>query len=423
MSAAFHALHSARLRAVGTRFLRQRPLVACVGALGQGLLLASSAAPRAQAVAIALAMSGTVLAFAVEAWVLARRPLGERWLGTSLALTVLALGTGAALSGGLDSPLLPLLFAPVTVALAAFGPRPGASATLGLTAVVLALLAIVPLPFAPIPSPHRGWMTAWSTLLALTLARLGVVALVDAYRSVGERLDRMRAELVDEAARRARESEALGAKVAHEIRNPLTAVKALVQMLARRTADERDRRRFDVVLEEVARMELTLSDYLSLARPLVDLAPVPIQPRALVEEVSAVVEGRAAERGVEVRCEGDAGEIVADPRRLREALLNLAQNALDAMPSGGTMTFAVAPVGEGARFEVRDTGGGFAPELRARLGAGEAFASGREGGTGLGVLMARSVARQHGGDLEIRDADGGAVVALVIGVPQAEQGA
>lgn len=412
MTAAFDTLRAARLRAVGTRFLRQRPLVVALGATVQAALLSSSGAPRGQVVAVASATGAMVVAFAIEAWVLGRRALGERWLATSLALTTLAIGAAALLSGALESPMLPLLFAPVTVGLAAFGPRRGATAMLVIAALVLVALALVPAPFAAIPMPQRGWMTAWATLVALALVRLGVVGLVEAYRSVGETLDRMRGDLIEEAARRARESEALGAKVAHEIRNPLTAVKGLVQMLARRPADQRDERRFAVVLGEVERMETILSDYLSLARPLADLAPAPMRPRALIEEVAAVVEARAAERGVEVRCEGDAGEVVADPRRLREALLNLAQNAIEAMPDGGTMTLAVTRQGERVRMEVRDTGGGFDERVRAR--AGEAFVSGREGGTGLGLVMARSVARQHGGELEVGGGEGGAVVALVI---------
>ncbi|MDQ3037393.1 MAG: hypothetical protein M3Y87_33670, partial [Myxococcota bacterium] len=366
MTAAFDTLHAARLRAVGTRFLRQRPIVVALGALGQGAILASSSAPRAQVLALGAATGSMVLAFFAEAWALGRRELDERWLALSLVGTTLAIGVAAWLSGGLESPMVPLLFAPVTVGLAAFGPRRGAragrqSAILGAALGVLIALAVLPGPFAPVPAPQRGWMIAWSTAIALALVRLGVVGLVEAYRSVGETLDRMRGDVIEEAGRRARESEALGAKVAHEIRNPLTAVKGLVQMLARRPAEVRDERRFAVVLGEVERMEGILEDYLSLARPLTDLAPEPMRPRALIDDVAALIEAHAAERGVEVRCVGEAGRMIADPRRLREALLNLAQNALQAMPRGGALTLAVAREAERVRIEVRDTGSGFDP--------------------------------------------------------------
>ncbi|AKF09252.1 sensor histidine kinase [Sandaracinus amylolyticus] len=411
MTRAFDTLHAARLRAVGTRFLRQRPLVVAIGALGQAAILASSSAPRAQVIAIAAATGSMVIAFFVEAWALGRRALDERWLGISLGATAIAIGLGALLSGGLESPMLPLLFAPVTVGLAAFGPRRGAGVMIAIAISVLLVLAVVRGPFPVVPSPQRGWMVAWSTLMTLALARLGVVGLVEAYRSVGETLDRMRGDVLEEAAHRARESEALGAKVAHEIRNPLTAVKGLVQMLAKKPSDARDERRFAVVLEEVERMEAILHEYLTLARPLTDLAPEPLRPRALLDDVAAVIEARAAASSVEVRCEGDAGEVIADPRRLREALLNLAQNAVQAMPGGGVMTLRARRDGAQVRFEVHDTGEGFDPAVRA----GEVFASAREGGTGLGLALARSVARQHGGTLEIGGERGkGAIVALVI---------
>lgn len=416
MTAVFDILHAARLRAVGTRFLRQRPFVVLVGALGNATLVSLSGAPPAQVSMLAIGTGGLVFAFFIEAWVLGRRALSELWLSASLLFTLAGIAFGAHISGGLESPMLPLVFAPVTVGLAAFGTQRGSFLLLAVAALSLALLGLVPAPFAPPGPPYRGYMMAWSTLMALALLRLGVVGLVEAYRAAGRSLDHMRNDLLDEAARRARDSEALGAKVAHEIRNPLTAVKGLVQMLSRHPKDERDARRFEVVLSEVERMEGILSDYLTMARPLTDLAPVVLEPRALADEVAAVIEARAAERGIVVRSSGDAGSIIADPRRLREALLNLAQNAILAMAQGGELFIEVTRDAsrEQMRISVRDGGEGMPDAVLAR--AGEAFIEGgREDGTGLGLAHARSVARQHGGELVLESTRGvGAIATLVI---------
>src|SRR5689334_23126877 len=102
-------VRAAQVRAVGAGFLRARPLVV---------------APVAQRVALTVAIASLVLFFVVERAVLARRDIGADWLLRSLGLTTVGLAGGAALSGGVESPLLPLLLAPVVVSFAAFGRKP-----------------------------------------------------------------------------------------------------------------------------------------------------------------------------------------------------------------------------------------------------------------------------------------------------------
>src|SRR5688500_10877177 len=95
-----------RLR-VGARFLTLRPYIVAVGALGNAACMASSSAPGIQKLALGVTFGATVIAFFAEAAWLERRPLTERWLLGSLALTLLVLSAGALLSGGIVSPLLP----------------------------------------------------------------------------------------------------------------------------------------------------------------------------------------------------------------------------------------------------------------------------------------------------------------------------
>ncbi len=399
-------LRAVQLRAVATRFLRTRPWVVAVGALGNALLLVHSGAPGHQLAAVGACFSLLVSGFVLEAWLLRSRTVTERWLLASLLATALLIGVGAALTGGIESPFVPILFVPIVIAFAAFGRTRGTLAISASAACVVALLALLPEPLRgpAVAASHRGAMLAWSSAISLALLWLGVTGLVDAYVATARVLDRMRVDAIDQAAERARHAEAWGAKVAHEIRNPLTSIKGLVQLVARKNEDARDARRFEVVLGEVERVEGILDDYLRLARPLRDLSLESAGLDRIASDIGVLFEARASASGVTIALALEPAPAMVDPARVREALVNLAKNALEAMPAGGTLTLRACLAGERAQVEVIDTGPGIDAELLARLG--DAFVSTREEGTGLGVALARGVARQHGGDLEIESEPG-----------------
>lgn len=394
-----------RLR-VGERFLELRPRITLVGALTNAALLGSSSAPAAQRLLLALALGGTVAAFFAESWWLSRRGLSERWLGLSLAATLLTLGLGAGFSGGLTSPLLPLLFAPVVVGFAAFArTRPSAALLVEAVLLLLALGLFAPSEaFPPLPEAVLRPMLAVSSLTSLSLLAVGVIGLVDAHARVASELNQLRADLLEEAERRATSVERLGAEVAHEVKNPLTAIKGLVQLVERHVSDERDKQRLQVVVTEVDRALVILGDYLSFARPLGDLTLSAVELLELLDEVRGVLEARAHDKAVSIHVGGEALEVVADRRRLRDAVLNLALNAVTALERGGRLELVAARAGELATLTISDNGPGMSPEQQARLG--QPFASETEGGTGLGVLLAQSVARQHGGSLRFDSVPG-----------------
>jgi len=393
-------LRAERLRAASTAFLRVRPLVAAFGIVANGMLLVAGDAPLWQIRAVGLTLGTGLAAFVGEALVLRRRWVTESWLLVSLALTVVALALGCAWTGGLRSPMTPILTAPVVVALLAFGRDPRARTVLAIGVLAVGVLLVAPV-LGPVPR-HATGMAAVSWAVTFALLWLAAIGLGDAHVHTAAALDRMRLGAIDEAAARARETEALGAKVAHEMRNPLTAIKALVQLVSGTAKETRDGERLAVVLGEIERVERTLSDYLSLARPLTDVVPEAIDLAATLREVAAVVEARAADAGVEIRVQAVPTRVLADPRRLREALLNLCVNAIEAMPNGGALELGVQREGDDAVLVVRDEGVGIAPDVAARLG--EPFTTTREGGTGLGLALARSVARMHGGELRISSA-------------------
>jgi signal transduction histidine kinase len=401
------AFHRARERlSVGRRFLMLRPWLVAIGALGNGVCLALSAAPIVQQRVLGGALLSTLCSFFVEAWWLRRRALSERWLLGSLALTLSALALAALISGGLASPFLPLLFAPSVVGFAAFARGRASALLFALTLLSLLLLgAVAPFEsFPALPAPWSTRMLLVSSVLSCALLFVGVIGLVDAHARVAEQLERMRADTLREAERRAVSMEKLGAEVAHEVKNPLTAVRGLVQLVQQRLGDARDRERLAVVLEQVDRALSVLSDYLSFARPLSDLTLHEIDLRALLDDVAGVLEARALERGVRIEVEGEHARSAIDRQRMREALLNLALNAIAAMPRGGTLTLRVQQSVRGVAIEVHDTGLGMSQDELASLGT--PFTSASPGGTGLGVLLARAVLLQHGGSLSYQSAQG-----------------
>jgi two-component system, NtrC family, sensor histidine kinase HydH len=205
-----------------------------------------------------------------------------------------------------------------------------------------------------------------------------------------------------EALVSARDVEHTGVKVMHELKNSLTAVKALVQ-LGLRNFEADSGERLTLVEAEVARMQEMLQRYLSLARPLEEMTPTRIALGPLVSETLLLLSGRAGEARVKLLSHGDA-VVEADPRRLKEALVNLVTNAIEATAPGGEVVVHVRACTHEAEIVVRDTGRGMPPESLRRLGT--ASFTTRQDGSGLGVMLVRSVIALHGGSLRYESEPG-----------------
>jgi signal transduction histidine kinase len=191
----------------------------------------------------------------------------------------------------------------------------------------------------------------------------------------------------------------LASAAAHELRNPLTSIKMLAQAnLEDARAAGRPAGDWEVVEQEARRMERFLQSFLDFARP-AKPQRAPTDLTAVVDSVLALTAGRARRQKVEMEfvkpgplpvCDMDAGQI-------RQLLLNLVLNGLDAMPGGGRLRIE-AGAGDG-RVELRviDSGAGIAPEIMPRLF--EFFVSDKETGMGLGLAISRRIAEDHGGRL------------------------
>lgn len=194
-----------------------------------------------------------------------------------------------------------------------------------------------------------------------------------------------------------------GATLAHELKNPLTAVKALVQLGLANPREAASHEWLEQVARAVERMERILRDYLASARGMAELAPAQVEVGPLVTGVLQGLSARASEARVRLVARGDA-TVEADPRRLEEALVNLVANGIEATPPGGEVAVEVLSSAEGAELVVRDTGSGITADALERLGT--PFFSTRSGGNGLGVAHVRSVIAMHGGSLRYESEPG-----------------
>jgi signal transduction histidine kinase len=381
-----------RLRAVGAAFLVRRPLVVAPAAAVLVGLLAASGAPRAQLGALGGGISLLVAFFVWEALRFRRQELGERHLFVSLLVTVVALTLGCLVTGAIRSPVLPLLFAPSVIAFAAFGRARPAWQMLGLLLAAFLLLAAARSPFPPVAAPWDRWMLLDAAVASALLLHVGVAGLTAAHAGAAIELAAARRDL-----------EAMGARVAHEIKNPLAAVRSLVE-LVHGNVDERARGRLAVVLGEVGRIDGIVKDYLRLSRPVAELRREPTDLLRLLREVAASLEAG----GVPIHVDGEELVAAVDPARLREALFNLLDNAVHA---GGEVRATVRRDGGAVEILVEDGGAGLSDAALARIGT--PFFTTREGGTGLGVALARAVIVQHGGTLAYARREGGGTVAAV----------
>lgn len=193
----------------------------------------------------------------------------------------------------------------------------------------------------------------------------------------------------------------LAAGAAHEIRNPLTAIKGFMQLIGRRVEGELAGY-IDIVLQEIERIEGIVNDLLLLARPPKPrLRPVDVG--ALLRRLVDMVRMDEVARGcsVELRVVEPLPPVTADEAQLRQVFLNLMRNGLDAMPGGGVLRLRAShdPAAGTVLVEVEDRGTGMPPEHLNRIF--DPFFSTKEGGTGLGLAVSYGIVRNHGGHIDV----------------------
>ncbi|MGJ0120096.1 sensor histidine kinase [Williamsia sp. MIQD14] len=200
------------------------------------------------------------------------------------------------------------------------------------------------------------------------------------------------------------------ADAAHELRTPITGVAAIAETLLQSDRDTpvEDREQLCLLLvQETRRAGRLVDDMVDMAR--IDagltLNPSPTELRSLVADQVARVSVIHPDIAVTVR--GEKTPLVADAGRISQVVANLVDNACQATPPGGAVTASIFATPGWAHLEIADTGGGVAPADRERIFERlvrlDASRDRRSGGSGLGLAVARGLARSHGGDLVLVD--------------------
>ncbi len=210
----------------------------------------------------------------------------------------------------------------------------------------------------------------------------------------------------DLALRRSESLAALGralSSVAHDIKTPLVAIGGFTQMVYRNLHEgSKDRERLDIVLNEAVRLEKMVDEMLDFSKPL-ELIKKPENPCAMVKEILSIVGGVADEKQVTLsanlrHCES---RVTMDSTRMRQVLVNLIINAIQATPEGKIVGVNLHQTREHVVFDVIDCGSGIPRDQRTRVFF--PFFTTKKEGTGLGLPIVKKIVDAHKGRVEILD--------------------
>jgi two-component system sensor histidine kinase HydH len=348
------------------------------------------------------------IVFGIVPWVFLRsHKHGRAVMGT------LGYFVSLANTGGLASPILaagvPLV---AGAALGAMHARHRKTLLVAFVTGLVATGALTMSPWLPLPAPlvgHDGQVGVPYIFLALVSVGSACLA---AYR-VGGRLSQVHERMVIELAERreeicaenedrSRALEGIAARLAHEVKNPLSAIKGAV---GAHGAHPRPTRRSPSGSRSSSPRPRASSrssrGFLSFSRGLDDLKVSTVAPAAVGKEIALLLETRTQEHEQRIEVVGsEAVTVQADGRKVRQAMLNLVINALQASPPKACVTIETSAAADGeVTVKVVDRGEGMSETVLARLD--KPYFTTRAGGSGLGVAVARGLVEQHGGTFTI----------------------
>ncbi|MHB8784303.1 MAG: two-component system sensor histidine kinase NtrB [Desulfobacteria bacterium] len=365
--------------------------------------------------------------------VFTRKMVLSAWI-PCLVITVLHYRTGAQHPWGHDV-LRRLYYLPILFATFSGGMRGGVAVS------VFASLVYLPHAFTsllvqdPADALEKGLEILLYNIVAVVAGML-----VDRERREREQQERLAVRLgaalaeqrrIERQLIRAGKLGALGemtAGIAHEIKNPLHALKGTAEILRDAVPEGvPERRMLELHIEEIDRLGQTADRFLSFARP-IPADRRPVEPKSLIDRVVSLVSTQARQEGVETvmstRGDVDLPKVTGDPDLLVQLLLNIALNGVQAMApgGGGTLTFSLGTERQGGKEYVRvcvaNTGPSVPEENLERIF--DPFYTTKNGGTGLGLSICSRIADEHEGTLSVRNLPGGGGVEFSLALPAAE---
>lgn len=213
----------------------------------------------------------------------------------------------------------------------------------------------------------------------------------------------------------------LAAGVAHEIRNPLSSIKGFATYFKEKyPAREKDQEIATIMIQEVDRLNRVVGHLLDFSRPIrLHIQPVTVKP--FFKDTFRLVDRQSQASGVTMALDvpDDTFGVAMDADKMRQVMLNLLLNALEAMPDGGTLTVRAAGGGDdGIQVQVIDTGAGIAPSDQPHIF--EPYFSTKKSGTGLGLAIVYNIVKAHRGDILV-DSRPGRGTTVQITLPAARE--
>lgn len=203
----------------------------------------------------------------------------------------------------------------------------------------------------------------------------------------------------------------LAAGVAHEIRNPLTGIGVVLDILSRKKLSKRDLALINEANGEIERLENLISDLLTFARPKkfnFELAEI----KNIIAGIYSLINEQCNHRGIKmlIKISDDIENLYLDQERIRQGLLNIVINAIQAMPEGGKLMINASNLKTGPRpmshikITISDTGLGIANENKSRIF--DPFFTTNNEGTGLGLSITHSIIKEHNGSISVDSEEG-----------------
>lgn len=203
----------------------------------------------------------------------------------------------------------------------------------------------------------------------------------------------------------------LAAGIAHEVRNPLTAIKGFLQLMETQLDNKTY---FHIIQGEMDRIELILSELLVLAKPQATKLGIECV-NDLIDDVKALLDTQAIMKDIQIEIINEIGDLrmKCDKNQLKQVFINFIKNGLEAMPDGGNILIELKKYSEEkARILIKDTGTGIPHSILKRIG--QPFFTTKEGGTGLGVMISKQIIENHNGTVHFWSDEKGTMIEIIL---------
>lgn len=308
----------------------------------------------------------------------------------------------------------------------------------GLTLAILASIAFIPHLLLFIGKAPETYLSELAEVVLYLAAGTvtGMIAgrearLREQYKVLSEKLEKSYARLheeteqlieVEEHLAAAQKMSALGelsASLAHEIKNPLSSIRGTAEILLDDYPDDHPKREFvQILLKEASRLNGTVEEVLRYSRGQRGKEELTEPLSAVIARVVKLLSSQLKGKSVDLTLTGTqkGDDFYVAGGKVAQVFLNIILNAIDAVPKGGRITLSVEYEGEGREITIADNGSGISDQEKERIF--EPFYSGKEGGTGLGLVISRKIIESYGGTITVGDGDeGGASFAVFLPGP------